>query len=105
SGAYILVFVAILVAVNYLANQYNKTYDATSDKLYSLSDQTHKILGDLQNDVTIYYFDQKTRFPAATNSLVRYQNASNRVSVKYVDPESDIGTAQAMNVRNFGTVI
>ena len=105
SGLYILVFVAIIGAVNYLADQYNKTFDATEDKLYSLSDQTKKILGDLENDVTIYYFDNKTRFAAATNSLVRYENASNRVSVKYIDPESDIGTAQAMNVRNFGTVL
>ena len=105
SGAYILVFIAILVAANYLADQYNDSYDATSDQLYSLSDQTHKILGDLENDVTIYYFDQARTFPVAKNSLVRYENASNRVTVKYIDPESDIGTAQTMNVRNFGTVL
>lgn len=105
SGVYILVFVAILIALNYLANQYNKTFDATADKLYSLSGQTQKILDNLESPVTIYYFDQKSRFPAATNSLVRYQNASSHVSVKYVDPEADIGTAQAMNVRNFGTVM
>ena len=105
SGAYILVFLAILVAVNFLADQYNKTFDATKDKLYSLSDQTEKILDDLENDVTIYYFDQARTFPAAKNSLVRYENASSHVTVKYIDPESDVGTAQMMNVRNFGTVL
>ena len=41
--AYILVFAAILVAVNYLGVRYNKTYDATENKLYSLSDQSVKI--------------------------------------------------------------
>jgi ABC-type uncharacterized transport system involved in gliding motility auxiliary subunit len=105
SGLYIVVFVAILVALNYLADQYNKTFDATKDQLYSLSDQTHKILDNLENDVTIYYFDRARSFPAAKNSLVRYENASNRVTVKYIDPESDVGTAQTMNVRNFGTVM
>lgn len=105
SAAYVLVFIAILGAVNYLADQYNKTFDATEDKLYSLSDQTERVLGSLDQDVTIYYFDQKMAFPQATNSLVRYENASNRVNVRYIDPEADIGTAQAMNVRNFGTVL
>jgi hypothetical protein len=44
SATYVIVFVAILAAMNYLAVQYNKTYDATEQKLYSLSDQTLRIL-------------------------------------------------------------
>ncbi len=105
SAAYVLVFIAILAGVNYLADQYNKTYDATSEKLYSLSDQTVKILGDLDRDVTIYHFDQKSRFREAENSLVRYSNASNRVNVKYIDPDADPALAQAMNVRTYGTTL
>ena len=105
SAAYVLVFVAILVAVNYLADQYNKTYDATELKLYSLSDQTHKILNDLESDVTIYHFDQQARFDGAKQSLVRYENASNNVSVKYIDPDSDPAQAQIMNIRTYGTTL
>jgi hypothetical protein len=39
--------------MNYLAVQYNKTYDATEQKLYSLSDQTLRILDELESDVRI----------------------------------------------------
>ena len=105
SAVYVLVFVAILVAVNYLADQYNETYDATEQKLYSLSDQTHKILDELEADVTIYHFDQKARFDGAKQSLVRYENASNNVAVKYIDPDSDPAQAQIMNIRTYGTTL
>ena len=40
----ILVFAGILVAVNYLAARQNKRWDLTSNQVYSLSDQTVKIL-------------------------------------------------------------
>lgn len=110
SGVYILVFIAILVAAYYLADQYNKTFDATSDKLYSLSDQTTQLLSDLEEDVTIYHFDQKLRFEqpdmngmSPKGSLTRYENASNKVTVEYIDPDSDPATAQRMNVRSYGT--
>jgi ABC-type uncharacterized transport system involved in gliding motility auxiliary subunit len=105
SGTYVIVVLAILVAGNYLASRYNKTFDATKDKLFSLSDQTHRILDKLDRDVKIYYFDRKTDFNAARNSLSRYENASHRVSVEYVDVDSRPELAQAMNVRTYGTVI
>ena len=105
SATYIMVVVACLVAVNYLADRYNKTFDLTKDQLYSLSDQTLKILGDLDSDLKIYYFDQSPRFPEAQMNLVRYQNASHRVTVDYIDPDARPELAQAMNIRTYGTVL
>jgi ABC-type uncharacterized transport system involved in gliding motility auxiliary subunit len=108
SGAYLTVYVAvafaILAAINYLAVQYNKNYDATQGKLYSLSDQTLKVLGNLDRDVKIYYFDRKLQFQRARDTLVRYSNGSNKVTVEYIDPDSQPELAQAMNVRSYGTV-
>ncbi len=104
-AAYVVVMLAILAAVNYLAVQYNETFDATQSKLYSLSDQTVKVLRNLEKDAKIYYFDQKTRFDRAKDMLVRYENASPRVTVQYVDPDSQPDLAQAMNVRTYGTVM
>ena len=105
AAVYTLVFVAILAAANWLGVQYNETYDSTERKLYSLSDQTHKILDGLDRDVTISYFDRTSQFTAAEDMLRRYQNASNRVSVEYVDPDEDPIKTEAMNVRTYGTLI
>ena len=97
SATYIIVVLACLAAANYLADRYNKSFDATKNQLYSLSDQTLKILGDLDRDLKIYYFDQGPRFPEAQINLVRYQNASNRVTVDYVDPDAKPALAQAID--------
>lgn len=105
SGLYILVFIAILVALNWLGVQYNETFDATNRKLYSLSDQTHKILGNLDRDVTMSYFDRTSQFEVAEDMLRRYENASSRVSVEYIDPDEDPVKTEAMNVRTYGTLI
>jgi len=105
AAVYTLVFVAILATANWLGVQYNETYDATERKLYSLSDQTHKILDGIERDVTISYFDRTSQFVAAQDMLRRYENASNRVSVEYVDPDEDPIKTEAMNVRTYGTLI
>jgi ABC-type uncharacterized transport system involved in gliding motility auxiliary subunit len=105
SATYVIVFIAILAAVNYLAVQYNKTFDATEQKLYSLSDQTLRVLGELESDVRIYYVDQRFRFPEARNSLVRYENASNRITVQYVDPDAEPALTRSLNVRTPGSTV
>lgn len=105
AGIFVLVFVGILAAVNWLGVQYNETFDATSRKLYSLSDQTHKVLNNLDRDVSMSYFDRTSEFARAEDMLRRYENASNRVSVEYVDPDEDPVKAEAMNIRSYGTLI
>ena len=62
---YIVVVFAIITVANVLANRYNKSYDSTSNKRYSLSDQTEKIVKGLKQDATISYFDQSTKFQGA----------------------------------------
>ena len=103
-AAYILVFIAILVTVNYLGVRYNKTYDATENKLYSLSGQTLKVLDGLEEELKIYYFDQAPLFERVRGSLVQYENASSLVRVSYIDPDSKPELTREMNVSTYGTL-
>ena len=61
---YILVIIAVLVVANFLANRYNKSLDATSNKRFTLSDQTKKVVGELKQDVMIQYFDKPSGMPS-----------------------------------------
>ena len=70
-----------------LADRYNKSYDTTSNKRYSLSDQTKKIVGGLKQNATITYFNQSTRFQEGKDVLDQYANLSPKVHVEYVDPD------------------
>lgn len=105
AAVYTLVFVAIIAAANYLADRYNKTYDATESKQYSLSDQTHKILGGLDRDLKLYYFGRRLEFQRAQDLLVRYENASPRLSVEYVDVVKQPELTTAMNVRREDSIL
>src|SRR5947207_9977594 len=83
---YILVVIAVLGALNFLANRYTKSYDSTSNKQFSLSDQTIKVVKGLKNEVTVYYFDDATRFPQARDLLDRYSALSPKFKVDFIDP-------------------
>jgi len=102
---YVLVVLTAVVIVNFLANRYNKSYDATSNKRYSLSDQTAKIVKGLKQDATITYFDQSTRFKHAKNLLTKYKNLSPKIRVDYVDPDKNPQQAREAGIKNYGTAV
>jgi ABC-type uncharacterized transport system involved in gliding motility auxiliary subunit len=97
---YVLVVVAVITVANVLADRYNKSYDSTSNKRYSLSDQTAKIVKGLKQDANITYFNPSTRFKQGKDLLDEYANLSPKVHVKYIDPDKD-PEAQTLGVKNF----
>jgi ABC-type uncharacterized transport system involved in gliding motility auxiliary subunit len=101
AATYVLVVIAVIVVVNVLADRYNKSYDATANKRYSLSEQTAKIVKGLKQDATITYFNPATRFPEGKDLLEQYKNLSPKVKVEYLDPEKDPVRAREVGVRNF----
>src|SRR2546425_8107932 len=86
-AGYIAIYVAIVitavVVVNVLANRYDKSYDGTANKRYSLSDQTKKIVRELSQDATIRYFNQSTRFGEEKDLLDQYGNLSSKIHIEY----------------------
>ena len=69
AGVYILVVLAVLTAANFLANRYDKSYDSTTNKQFSLSDQTIKVVKGLKSDVQLTYFGAQTDFRGARDTL------------------------------------
>jgi ABC-type uncharacterized transport system involved in gliding motility auxiliary subunit len=102
---YILVILAVLVVANFLANRYNKSFDATANKRYSLSDQTKKVVGDLKQDVTIRYFDRSTGMQGAKDLLDRYAILSPKLHIEYVDLLKNPTVARAASVTREGEAI
>jgi ABC-type uncharacterized transport system involved in gliding motility auxiliary subunit len=100
---YVAVVLAIVSTANVLANRYDKTYDATSNKRYSLSGQTAKIVNGLKEDAKISYFDQPTRFERAKDQLDLYAHLSHRVHVEYVDADKPV--ARAAGIKSYGTTL
>jgi ABC-type uncharacterized transport system involved in gliding motility auxiliary subunit len=108
-GAYIIVYILVIVAVlgvaNFLANRYDKSYDATANKQFSLSEQTVKAVKGLQKDVKVTYFGETTQFPQARDLLGRYASLSPKLKVDYIDPVKKPQLARAAGVRQLGTIV
>ena len=102
---YTLIVIALIVLVNWFVNSHDKRWDMTPNKKYSLSDQTRKILKELNRDVTFYAFDKERNFGERRDVLGMYSSASNRLKVKYVDPDRQPALAKEFSVRSYGTVV
>lgn len=102
---YVLVVIAIITIGNVLADRYNKSYDATSNKRFSLAEQTAKIVKGLAQDAAVTYFNRATRFREGKDLLDQYGELSHKVHVKYVDPDKDPIIARAAGIRTYPTAV
>ena len=105
-----VVFLAILVAVNWISNREHKRWDLTANKVFSLSDQTRKVLGELKKPLVLKAFYEggaqgPTSLQGMRDQLNEYQYASKQVSVDYIDAVKDPIQAKNFQVQTYGTVV
>ncbi len=101
----IAVFLGILVAVNYLGARQNKRWDLTANQVYSLSDQTVKVLKTLDAPVKFTVFEKETGFDRFRDRLNEFSYQSSKVSTEYVDPDREPTRAKAAQISAYGTVL
>jgi ABC-2 type transport system permease protein len=86
---------AIVVGVNLVVDQIPARLDMTQDRLYSLSDQTKKLLDGLAVDVTITSLGRPgTEDKLVKEVLDRMAAASRHIRLATVDPETNPGWAK-----------
>lgn len=102
---YVLVVVAVLVFVNVFADRYDKSYDSTSNKQFSLSEQTIKLVKGLKADTQLTYFGPSADFENARDTLDRYSDLSAKVHASYIDPERKPQAAKAAGFRPDSPVV
>jgi ABC-type uncharacterized transport system involved in gliding motility auxiliary subunit len=95
---------AILGFANFLGYRHHKRFDLTTEKLYSLSDQTRKVVSGLQTDVKVIKFD-KTDDSELRDQMHEYRNLSSHISYDRVDPQAKPEVANQYKITHFGEVI
>lgn len=93
-GAYstgmIAAAVAIVAVTNLVLGELPVSWtsiDVTSQKLFSLTDQTKEYVKNLQEDVTIYVIvAEDSRDTTLGQTLQRFEDLSEHISVEYIDP-------------------
>lgn len=90
SAGLIALALAVVVVVNLVGSQLPeglKSIDVTTQKLYSITDDTKQVLASLKEDVTIYVLEnEKTQDETLGKMLERYESGSSHVKVVYKDP-------------------
>ena len=106
AGVSVIVVLGILTIVNYLSQQrFNKRWDLTANQQYSLSEQSIKLLRNLDAPVTFRVFDQNEALDRYRPRLAEYEYQSNQVSAEYIDMDQQPGQAKQANVDTYGTVV
>lgn len=93
SVALIVVTTVAVIAANLLLRQVPAEYtefDVTKERLYSLSEDSFRVMDGLQEDVTIYVLSTESGMNQdVVQTLNRYQNYSKHITVEYVDVSSN----------------
>ena len=90
SMAMAAIFIVIIVVINMIVGAIPSKYsqiDVSSSKLYTIGDETKKVLKALDKDVTIYQIAQSgSEDDTISNILKRYEDESKHIKVEIKDP-------------------
>ena len=74
----VIVVLAILVGINYIASRQYKRWDLTSNQQFTLSDQTDEVLKGLKEPLTMIAFERTEACRAFRDRLQDYASARRR---------------------------
>jgi ABC-type uncharacterized transport system involved in gliding motility auxiliary subunit len=101
----VLVVLGILVAINFIGARQNKRWDLTTNKQFSLSDQSRNVLAKLDSPMQVLVFAKEEEFPRYQDKLKEYGYWSKRVSAEYIDPDKKPTVAKQNKVEQYGTIV
>ncbi|HEY2989737.1 MAG TPA: GldG family protein [Candidatus Binatia bacterium] len=104
AALYSLLLIAVLILANFLSTRYRYRWDLTESKVFSLSPQTVKVLGQLNQDFQIYGFFEKGENPQVADLIKSYTYVSPRVKFTAVDPERHPEMAKQYKIQQMNTL-
>jgi ABC-type uncharacterized transport system involved in gliding motility auxiliary subunit len=102
SAASVVFFIGILAFVNYLGAQHVKRVDTTSEKIYSLSDESTKVAQQINQDLHIRAFYPGGEYAPAKEVLELFKSRNNKISSEFIDPDKQPAVAQRYQVTQYG---
>lgn len=95
AGGYTVAAAAIVLAIAVMVNVFAAAlpasvtkFDTTANQLFTLSEQTEKLVGSLTDEVTVYWIVRSGREEKYLESLLsRYQSLSDKIHVVKKDPD------------------
>lgn len=100
----VMAVVAILFFVNVLADMLPWTYDMTTEKIFTLSEQTISVLDNLENEVNIVAFFEEGGEDATVKALLEEYRKSSRgkLKVEYIDADRNPAVVRKFDIMDEG---
>jgi len=84
------IVILILVVANLVVDKLDLKYDMTKNKLFSLSEQTYKVMDTLNKDINIISFYKKgSENQGVAEILNKYNDKTKKITLKYIDPSTN----------------
>ncbi|RMH05165.1 MAG: hypothetical protein D6704_09885 [Nitrospirae bacterium] len=103
----VLLLSGIVVIINFLAIRHGGRWDFSETRRFTLSPQTHHVLHDLHQPVTVTVFshERSPGYPAYRDLLESYAHANSALSVRFVDPEQQPQLAKQLKITKMDTAV
>jgi ABC-type uncharacterized transport system involved in gliding motility auxiliary subunit len=100
---YSAAFIGLLIAINYIFALHHRRFDLTTERMFSLSPQSAKVVLTLKQPLRFYGFVQSGRDPQAESLYESYTYISPKVTFQMIDPERNPEIATRYNVTRMPT--
>ncbi len=103
----VALFIGILGIVNFLATRHAHRWDLSETQHFTLAPQTYRVLRSLNREVKITVFAQERSqvFNTYRDLLDSYRQASNKLTVHFVDPERSPNVAREYGITRADTAV
>ncbi len=101
----VVFLLGILIVINILAGRFTYRIDTTAAKIYSLSEQSRKVLKHLDKDVNVYGFFKSGDEARAKEMMAEYAHFSPRFKAEFIDPDKKPGMAKKYGIKSYGTIV
>ena len=99
----IVAALAVVIVINVLVDQIPGKLDLTKNKIYSLSDETYKLLDSLKTDITVTTIGkQGAEDPTVKTILGKYAAHSRHVKLQTIDPDMNPGWTKQFDTTGQG---
>ncbi|HIF93580.1 MAG TPA: hypothetical protein EYQ60_10720 [Myxococcales bacterium] len=93
-----LLSILILAALGFLSARYATRFDVSESGVHTMALQTTKLLDNLEQDVSITAFFLEAEAPPIRDLLDRYAFASERVDLRFIDPNAAPGLVESLEL-------
>jgi ABC-type uncharacterized transport system involved in gliding motility auxiliary subunit len=104
TGVMAVAVVGIISVANFLGYRHHKRIDVTTEQIYSLSNQTRKIVSGLTKDVKVMKFAQSDD-QILHDRMKEYRDLSGHITYELIDPEAKPDITRQYKVSSPGEVV